>query len=211
MGKLRARTDDELAARREEILESAKKQLMTMDYDDISLATIAKTTSVSRPTMYRYYEKKELVFVDLLVQEYAEFEQELRSFLKRKLSRESFCKKLASLLWNHQVLLKLLSLQLPIWKREYDGQMLKDFVTQSAGYQKTLKDVLEKQFPNASSDARNMFRIQFSVYCNSLYVLEHLPDAMMEAMTEQNVYDSIPGGEETCFAGLMLLSTALEG
>ena len=135
------------------ILESAKKQLMTMNHDDITLATIAETTSVSRPTMYRYYEKKELVFIDLLVQEYVEFEQELRIFLKRKLARETFCKKLAAMLWKHQVLLKLLSLQLPIWKREYDAQMLED----------------------------------------------------------RQIFDSIPGGEENCFAGLMLLSTGLDG
>ncbi len=211
MGKVRARTDGELAARKKEILESAKKQLMTMNYDDITLATIAETTSVSRPTMYRYYEKKELVFIELLVQEYVEFERELQIFLKRKMARKTFCKKLASMLWKHQVLLKLLSLQLPIWKREYDAQMLEDFVLQSKQYQRTLGAVLEKQFPDASPEARNMFRIQFSVYCNSIYVIEHLPEAMMRAMEDQQVFDRIPGGEETCFAGLMLLSAGLEG
>ena len=63
--------------------------IFSIKYDDITLATIAETTSVSRPTMYRYYEKKELVFIDLLVQEYVEFEQELQTFLKRKLARET--------------------------------------------------------------------------------------------------------------------------
>ena len=57
------------------------------------------------------------------------------------------------MLWKHQVLLKLLSLQLPIWKREYDAQMLED----------------------------------------------------------RQIFDSIPGGEENCFAGLMLLNTGLDG
>ena len=210
MGNVRARTDDELAARKADILESAKKQLMTMDYDDITLATIAETTSVSRPTMYRYYEKKELVFIDLLVLEYEEFEHELGVFLKRKISRESFCKKLSAMLWKHQVLLKLLSLQLPIWRKEYDAQLLKNFVSETASYQQTLKEVLKKQFPDASDVAENMFRIQFSVYCNSLYVMEHLPEAMMDAMMEHEIYDRIPGGEETCYEGLLLLTAGLE-
>lgn len=210
MGSVRARTDDELAARKAEILKSAKKQLMSMDYDDITLATIAETTSVSRPTMYRYYEKKELVFIDLLVSEYADFEQELQVFLKRKLSRGSFCKKLSSMLWKRQVLLKLLSLQLPIWRKEYDAQMLQDFVRESVQYQRTLRAVMEKQFPDATAASRNMFRVQFSVYCNSLYVVEHLPEAMMQALIEQEIYDEIPGGEDACYEGLLLLTAGLE-
>ena len=59
MGKLRARTDEELAARKNEILDVAREQIMTMDYDAITLATIAEKTSISRPSMYHYYEKKE--------------------------------------------------------------------------------------------------------------------------------------------------------
>ena len=43
MGSVRARTDDELAARKAEILKSAKKQLMSMDYDDITLAEALKS------------------------------------------------------------------------------------------------------------------------------------------------------------------------
>ena len=33
----------------------------------------------------------------------------------------------------------------------------------------------------------------------------------MRAMEDRQISDRIPGGEETCFAGLMLLSTGLEG
>ena len=47
MGRVRARTDEELAARREDILQSAREQIMTMDYDAITLATIAEKTSIS--------------------------------------------------------------------------------------------------------------------------------------------------------------------
>lgn len=42
MGKIRARTDEELAARKQEILAAAKEQFMTMSYGSITLATIAE-------------------------------------------------------------------------------------------------------------------------------------------------------------------------
>ena len=47
MGKIRARTDEELAARKQEILSAARDLLMTMSYESITLAAIAEKTSIS--------------------------------------------------------------------------------------------------------------------------------------------------------------------
>lgn len=209
MGKLRARTDEELAARKNEILDVAREQIMTMDYDAITLATIAEKTSISRPSMYHYYEKKENVFTDLMIREYEGLAEDMQGFLKRKTTRERFCRRLASILWKRQLLLKLLSLQLPVWRHEYSDENLKKFVEETAPYQETLKDVLIKQFPNATNEQRNMFIVQFSVYCNSLYVIEHLPISQMTAMKEKKFFDKIPTGEEICYEGLMLLSSVM--
>lgn len=209
MGKVRARTEEELAARKKDILSAARQQILTMDYDSVTLATIAEKTSISRPSMYHYYERKEDVLVDLLIEEYKDITQDMEPFMKRKMTRERFCKRMASVLWNHQALLKLLSLQLPVWRTEYSDENLKKFVEETYPYQKLLKDILIKQFPNATDEERNMFRIQFSVYCNSLYVIGHLPAGQMEAMEEKNVFDSIPGGEDICYRGLLLLSAVM--
>ena len=62
MGKIRARTDEEFAARKQDILAAAKEQFMAMSYESITLATIAEKTSISRPSMYHYYDKRELCF-----------------------------------------------------------------------------------------------------------------------------------------------------
>lgn len=209
MGKLRARTDEELAARKSEILDAAREQIMTMDYDAITLATIAEKTSISRPSMYHYYEKKENVFTDLMIREYEGLAEDMQGFLKRKTTRERFCLRLASILWKRQLLLKLLSLQLPVWRHEYSDENLKKFVEETAPYHETLKDALIKQFPNATDEQRNMFSIQFSVYCNSLYVIEHLPLSQMAAMEEKKFFNKIPTGEEICYEGLMLLSSVM--
>ncbi len=209
MGRVRARTETELQARKKEILEAAAEQIMTMDYDDITLATISEMTSISRPSMYHYYDNKENVFIDLLIREYDELRQDLEPLLKRKVGRERFCRKLSSILWERQLLLKLLSLQLPVWRHEYSDENLSRFVSESLPYQETLKEVLIKQFPNATAEQRNMFRIQFSVYCNSLYVIENLPQGQMVAMEKEKVFDSIPRGEEICCEGLMLLSAVM--
>ena len=52
MGKVRARTDEELAARKQEILSAAKDLLMTMNYESITLATIAEKTILKNLRQY---------------------------------------------------------------------------------------------------------------------------------------------------------------
>ena len=39
---------------------------------------------------------------------------------------------------------------------------------------------------------------------------KHLPEAMMDVMTEHEIYDNIFSGEETCFEGLLLLTAGQE-
>lgn len=210
MGKIRARTDEELAARRQEILTVAAEQLMTEEYEAITLATIAAKTSISRTSMYTYYDTKEAVFVDLMINEYEKLERELRNTFGVKMRREDFCKALSGILWQHPILLKLLSFQLSVWDRRYDDSLVKRFVVATQPYMQTLNDILMIQFPDADGMARNMFKLQFSVYCNSLYTIEHLPESHIDAMIEHTFFDSIPPGEQICCEGLMLLSAGLE-
>ena len=210
MGKIRARTDEELAARKQDIMDAAAEQIMTQEYESITLATIAEKTYISRTSMYTYYDRKETVFVDLLILEYKKLEKRMREVFCSPLSREEFCRTMSGLLWQQPILLKLLSLQLSVWDKRYDKELLKRFVEETRSYMLTLDEVLEIQFPESDRAARNVFKIQLSVYCNSLYSVEHLPVSQLEAMNEQTFFDSIPSGEEICYEGLMLLSAGLE-
>lgn len=209
MGKIRARTDEELAARKQEILAAAKEQFMTMSYESITLATIAEKTSISRPSIYHYYDKKERVFADLMIQEYREWGEQLGPLLERRCSQEQFCQTMTDILWGHETLLKLLSLHLPIWDPSYDDPILRHFAKETLFFQNTLKEVVAFQFPDAGSKERNLFLIQFSVYCNSLYETKYLAQNQMDATREMRFLAFIPPVEEICYGGLMKLSAGL--
>ena len=210
MGKLRARTDAELAARKQEIMDAAADQLMNMDYDAITLATIAEKTSISRTSMYTYYDRKECVFVDLLILEYEKLKNTLLEMFSEQISQDAFCRSMSSILWNQPILLKLLSLQLSVWDHRYDDGLVKHFISETQPYMKALDQILEIQFPESDKASRNMFKLQFSVYCNSLYGIEHLPESQISAMNEQTFFEEIPSGEQICYEGLLLLSAGLE-
>ena len=209
MGKIRARTDEELAARKQEILAAAKEQFMTMSYESITLATIAEKTSISRPSMYHYYDKKESVFVDLIIQEYREWGEQMGPLLERRCSQEQFCQTMTDILWEHETLLKLLSLHLPIWNPSYDDSILRHFAKVTLPFQNTLKEVVAFQFPDTDSKERNMFLIQFSVYCNSLYETKYLAQKPMDATQKIQSLDFIPPVKEICYDGLIKLSASL--
>ena len=209
MGKIRARTDEELAARKQEILSAARDLLMTMSYESITLAAIAEKTSISRPSMYHYYNKKECVFVDLIIQEYREWGEQMGPLLERRCSQEEFCQTMTDILWGHETLLKLLSLHLTIWDPSYDDSILRHFAKETLPFQNTLKEVVAFQFPDAGSKERNMFLIQFSVYCNSLYETKYLAQKPMDATRKIRFLDFIPPVKEICYDGLIKLSASL--
>ena len=120
---------------------------MTEEYDDITLATIAERTSISRTSMYTYYDRKERVFLDLMIREYLNLEQELQAGLSVRMQRQAFCQWLSEVLWCHPTLLKLLSLQLSVWDRKYSDNLIEHFVRSSTPYIHALDRVLTFQFP----------------------------------------------------------------
>ncbi|MCI9011438.1 MAG: hypothetical protein HFF92_03440 [Oscillibacter sp.] len=65
------------------------------------------------------------------------------------------------------------------------------------------------QFPDAGSEEINLFLIQFSIYCNSLYETKHLAQNQMDAIREMRFLDFVPPVEEICYDGLMKLSAGL--
>lgn len=210
MGKQRARTEEELAARRNEILKAAGDLLMTCDYNDVTLATIAEKISISRPSLYNYYETRELVLADLMIREYEEWEKAIRDQLAVRLSREEFCRTMTDILWERETLLKLLSLQLSVWGNNFSEDVIVDFQKKVKPFYDALREIVQLQFPNATEKAVDRFRIQFTLYCNSLYALDNLPQCQMQAFEELDLFGEIPTSEQLTYEGLLLLTSDLQ-
>ena len=209
MGEVRARSDAEVAARRQQILDAAERQLMEHDPDEVTLATIAADLSISRPSLYNYYPNKEEILIDLLVREYRSLEDALGRFLETRLSRETFCEEMADLLLSRKTLLKLLALQLPVFNREFDESAFRRFAQGSASYAKVMREVLAFQFPKASDEERNMFFVQLSLLANTLFQLTELSSEMIDSMVEVGAYDHIPSPRDICIETLMKLSDGM--
>ena len=67
---MRKGTPEEIARKREEIVDACEQLYQTTSFKEITLKEISKITSFSRPTIYNYFETKEEIFLALFKREY---------------------------------------------------------------------------------------------------------------------------------------------
>ena len=66
---MRKVTQEEIALKREEIINACEQLYQTLSFREITLKEISKITSFSRPTIYNYFETKEEIFLGLFQRE----------------------------------------------------------------------------------------------------------------------------------------------
>ena len=110
MGKLRARTEEEIHQRYQDILNSAKQLFLIMEYEDISLAIVAKELNITRPSLYNYFDSKEALFLELCKEEYLKLSEELLKEFQQPRELPDFCDKLFDVLMSNNLFVKLMSI-----------------------------------------------------------------------------------------------------
>ena len=73
----RARNDDQVVLRRQEILDACKKLLLEVGYDDTTLLSVSKLISVGRTTIYNYFPTKEDMFIELCIRDGISFIEDM--------------------------------------------------------------------------------------------------------------------------------------
>lgn len=206
MGNIRARNEDEIIARKENILKAAAQLLLTEEYDNITLATISEKTSISRPSMYNYYKTKEEIFLDLMVREYLAWQSELEGLFKRKVSRETFCKRLAGSLIKQHLLIRLFSVRQFQLENKLSDNKMNSFYETVKPFFDTFTAMLNRQFPDAKKSKLDMFKIQFTLYCYSVYPVSQLS----KWESTDDFFGRIPDFETIYYKGLLLLTSELK-
>ena len=109
---MRKVTPEEIARKREEIINACEQLYQTMSFREITLKEIGSITSFSRPTIYNYFETKEEIFLALYTREYDRWNEQLTAILKEneELTRAELADRIAKSLAERQQLLKLLSM-----------------------------------------------------------------------------------------------------
>ncbi len=181
------KTAEQIASRREEIVNACEKLYQTMSFKEITLKEIGKEVPFSRPTIYNSFQTKEEIFLALFEREYDRWNASLASILENneKLGKEDIAEKIARSLSDRVRLLKLLSMNNYDMEANSRTELLTDFKKAYGRSMELCGMILTKFCPEKSeTDIQNIiyifFPFMFGIYPYAV-VTQKQRDAMREA------------------------------
>ena len=195
-------TPEQIAQKREEIINACEQLYSAMSFREITLKEIGSITSFSRPTIYNYFETKEEIFLALFRREYDRWNEQLTAILEEndQLTKAQLADRIAQSLADRPQLLKLLSMNNFDMEANSRQELLTSFKQSYGGSMRRMTMLLTKFCPDMSvTDIQNFiytfFPFMFGIYPYTA-VTENQKAAMKEAginFAYQSVYELVCG------------------
>ncbi len=193
---MRKVTAEQIAQKREEIINACEQLYQTMSFREITLKEIGNITSFSRPTIYNYFETKEEIFLGLFQREYDRWNEDLSAILSgnEQLTRKELAGHIANSLAGREQLLKLLSMNNYDMEANSREVMLTAFKQSYGRSMRLMCMLLEKFCPDMSvTDVQN-FIYTFYPFMFGIYPYTAVTEKQRAAMKEAGinyVYQSV--------------------
>ena len=180
----RARTQEQITDRKQEIIIACKKLYTTGGYDAVTMKEISKIISISRASLYTYYTSKEEILISLLLQCYLELSETLKSDFDshENMTKEEFSQLLAARWTENDLLLSLTSIHYISLEKKCPQHLLNDYKTQLRPFFETFDGGIKKFFPHLTREQIKNFGVLFFSLVNGLYPITHLSVKQAEAM-----------------------------
>ena len=174
------------ADRREEIVNACEELYRAMSFKDITLRDISARTSLSRPSIYNYFQTKEEIFLALMQREYELWTQDLRALEggHRKMAPRGFASALAHSLEKREQLLKLLSMNHYDMEENSRPERLREFKKAYGASLEGVRGCLKKFFPELD---RERFIYVFFPFLFGVYPYCAATEKQLDAMKEAKV------------------------
>ena len=205
---MRKGTPEEIARKREEIVDACEQLYQTTSFKEITLKEISKITSFSRPTIYNYFETKEEIFLALFKREYDRWNEDLQSINEEneRLTKAQLAEKIAQSLAERPQLLKLLSMNNFDMEANSRQEFLTLFKESYGGSLRRMSRLLTKFCPDMSvSDIQNFIYIFFP-FMFGIYPYTEVTEKQRTAMEEAGinyVYQSVYELTYSCLIRLL--------
>lgn len=171
--------------RREEIMDACEKLYETMGFQSINIKVISTETSLSRPSIYNYFQTKEEIFLGLLTREYIKWNEALKNIIGRNsdMDKDSFAQAIAKSMEERKTLLKISAMNLYEIEENSRTELLVE-------YKKAFKDSVElfneclKKHLGLSEEKNEQIRYAFFPYMYGIYPYSYPTDKQISAMNE---------------------------
>ena len=183
------KTPEQIAGRREEIVNACEKLYGTMSFREITLKEIGNEVPFSRPTIYNYFETKEEIFLALFAREYDRWNADLAAILDGHdaLSPEELARAVAESLARREQLLKLLSMNNYDMEANSRLEMLTAFKSSYGEAMRLIRALLLKFRPEMTHEDAERFLYLFFPFMFGIYPYAAVTEKQKEAMREAGV------------------------
>ena len=182
-------TPEQIALKREEIINACEQLYQTMNFREITLKEIGSITSFSRPTTYNYFQTKEEIFLALFRREYDRWNEDLAAILdgSEQLTKKQLAEEIAKSLAGRQQLLRLLSMNTYDMEANSRQELLTGFKVSYGESMRRMCLLLEKFCPDMSVEDIQNFIYTFYPFMFGIYPYTSVTEKQKIAMKEAGV------------------------
>ena len=182
-------TPEQIAQKREEIINACEQLYRTMSFREITLKEIGSITSFSRPTIYNYFETKEEIFLALFKREYDRWNEQLAEVHdhNEQMTKAQLAEQIAQSLAERQQLLKLLSMNNYDMEANSRQEMLASFKQSYGESLHRVRMLLEKFCPDMSVRDIQNFIYTFFPFMFGIYPYTAVTEKQKTAMEEAGI------------------------
>ena len=204
---IRARTDEQIASRQEEIINVCDAIYREKGYEAVHFNAVSKKTSISRPAIYNYYQTKEEIFLDIIKRDFTKWTKELQAHFEitPKMTKKQFAGFLTESLINHEKYFELFAVYLQPIETGSSLAKLTEFKEIFPPFYRVFHAGLDKYFPHAKDEDKRNFVSHFIVTVHGLFPFTHLSKKQIQAAKKSNPGYKAPDFRLICFNMLMLL------
>lgn len=186
---MRKVTPEQIAQKREEIVNACEQLYQTMSFREITLKEIGNITSFSRPTIYNYFETKEEIFLALFQREYDRWNEDLSAILdeNEQLTKGELSEKIAASLANRTQLLKLLAMNNYDMEGNSRQELLTAFKKSYGRSMRLMCMLLEKFCPDMRVTDIQNFIYTFFPFMFGIYPYTEVTEKQKTAMKEAGI------------------------
>ena len=194
----RARNDEQIANRQEEIINACYSLYSQGNYDDITFGKISEMTSISRPSIYNYYITREEILLDVLEKEYFKWYENFRNSFHEntRLNKKDLCDLLVNSFNGFDIFLRLLSIQYSIIEKNCSFEKLTQFKMNTQTILKSLETVVGKTFSRSTLESRSTFVLMFFSAIGNFFELCNPNETQIKAMKIANREYKLPNFQE---------------
>lgn len=188
---VRARSDAQKDLRMKKIKEVAIKQYEAYGYDKISMKSISTELDFSRSNLYKYYTSKELIFTDILYDDFLICTEELCTRLnnEEKMSHKELCAFIAEVTAKHSRMIGLITFLPPILSKSVDIKEINTYKEEIKEKMEYFLSLLQKHIPELSLREIYLFsEYQFRFSMTSYHTILRQPIEELIPQTGGELY-----------------------